>query len=163
MKMNKAQKGFSLAEVLMATGILALGLAFIAGVFPAGIHYTIISTERTMATVVADEAFAKVRLYGVDVNLPPPAGTGKLPDVGLGILGFWRFLSAVPPSQAHREFLYPSDIDVNPDDSDKQYCWSALCRRVMGARRGETLVQITVFVCRKTGIGTEVLENGFAG
>ena len=151
----KKQKGFSLAEVLMATGILALGMAFIAGVFPAGIHYTIISTERTMAAVVADEAFTKIRLYGVDVNLPPPAGTGKLPDVLGGSLGFWEFLpTPILPIQSHREFLYPSDIDINPDDSDKQYCWSALCRRIMGARPGDTLVQVTVFVCRKTAATT---------
>jgi hypothetical protein len=148
---SRTARGFSLAEVLMATGILALGMVFVAGLFPAAIYFTAISTERTMAVAVADEAFAKVRLYGVDVNLPSVGG--KLHDVGVGCVGSW---DVFPPPQiypkAHGEFLYPSDPNI--DNSDKKYCWSALYRRVSGTKPGETLVQVTVFVCRKTGVGT---------
>ena len=56
--------GFSLAETLIALGILAVGMLFIAGVFPVAIRLTTISAERTTAAVVAEEAFAKVQLYG---------------------------------------------------------------------------------------------------
>lgn len=147
-------RGFSLAEVLMATGILALGMVFVAGLFPAAIYFTAISTERTMAVAVADEAFAKIRLYGVDVNLPSVGG--KLQDVGVGSLGFWVFL----PYTAHGEFLYPSDPNI--DNLDKKYCWQALCRRVSGTRPGETLVQVTVFVCRLMGAGTRFPSGGGA-
>ena len=55
--------GFSLTEVLLAIGILAVAMTFIAGVYPVGLHFTTIATERTIAVVAADEAFAKIRCY----------------------------------------------------------------------------------------------------
>lgn len=139
---RKSKGGFSLAEVLMATGVLALGMAFIAGVFPAGLNYTILSTERTMSAVVADEAFAKIRLYGVDdVNLPP---------LGLPLQGCSEILT---DSYFHRtipqiEFGYPSAASIPLEE--KTYYWSAICRRISGTAAGQTLVQVTVFVSRKT-------------
>ena len=57
-------RGFSLAEVMMATGILAIGFVFIASVFPVGVKLTAVATEQTIAPIVADEAFAKIKLYG---------------------------------------------------------------------------------------------------
>ena len=62
------KKGFSLAEVLIAVGIFAVAMMFIAGVFPVGIHFTTVSIERTTAAVIADEAFAKIKLYGIDIS-----------------------------------------------------------------------------------------------
>ena len=41
--------GFSLVEVMIATGILAIGFAFIAGVFPVSIKLMGSATEKTMA------------------------------------------------------------------------------------------------------------------
>jgi prepilin-type N-terminal cleavage/methylation domain-containing protein len=145
---GKKQRGFSLAEVLMALAILAVGMAFIAGVFPAGIYYTIISTERTLGSVVADEAFAKIRLYGVDVNSLPSKQPQSLD------LNCADFLDAsAKPTSPDKinpdEFAYPSDPNI-----DKQYYWSALCRRVSGTKPGKSMVQVTVFVSRKTGVGT---------
>jgi len=47
----------------MAVGILGVAMIFIAGVFPVGLRFSTITTERSIAVVVADEAFAKLRLY----------------------------------------------------------------------------------------------------
>lgn len=53
------------------------------------------------------------------------------------------------------EFAYPSD----PCVLDKNYYWSALCRRVqVYSRPGDTMVQVTVFVSRKTGAGTKYYD-----
>ncbi len=147
---GKKQRGFSLAEVLMALAILAVGMAFIAGVFPAGIYYTIISTERTLGSVAADEAFAKIRLYGVDVNSTSPLMTT------LGCVDFSgaSAIRPIPVDTQYNEFAYPSD----PNVSDKRYYWSALCRRVSGTKPGDSLVQVTVFVSRKTGVGTNYYD-----
>ncbi|MBM4104673.1 MAG: prepilin-type N-terminal cleavage/methylation domain-containing protein, partial [Planctomycetes bacterium] len=65
--MNKQprQKGFSLTEVLMATGILAIGLMLVAMAFPVGVKLVSVSTERAIADAAIGEAAAKMRLYGI--------------------------------------------------------------------------------------------------
>lgn len=119
--------GFSLTEVLIAVGVLAVGMVFVAGVFPVGIYLTTVATERTIAAVAADEAFAKVRIYGVNLISIPPAQCVDFNGVST---------VAIAPD----EFEYPSVKTSEPN----QYCWAALCRRT-----GPAEVQVTVFVSRK--------------
>ncbi len=52
----------------MAVGTLAVGMTFIAGTFLTGIYLSTFSTERTIAAVAAEEAFAKMRIFGLDPN-----------------------------------------------------------------------------------------------
>ena len=138
--------GFSLTEILIAVGILAVGMIFIAGVFPAGIYLTTIATERTIAAVAADEAFAKIKIYAEgDLN-------DTSDDIRLNNLQEDELMdfndTAVFPATADinsNEFAYPS---TDTSESDKQYCWSALCRRA-GTDPNDRLVQITVFVSRR--------------
>ena len=131
MNNEQRKRGFSLTEVLLAVGILAVGMIFIAGVFPVAIHFTTVATERTIAAVAADEAFAKVKLYGVELSSLPITGCVDFNDV---------VPAAVEVNES--DFVYPS---TDADISQKQYCWSALCRDT-----GNRSVQVTVFVCRKT-------------
>ena len=60
--------GFSLTEVLLAAGILTVGFILIAGTLPVGVKLTAMGTQRTIGAVAADEAFAKIQLYGVPVK-----------------------------------------------------------------------------------------------
>jgi hypothetical protein len=133
--------GFSLTEVLLAVGTLAIGLIFIGGTFIAGIHFSTIATERTIAAIAADEAFAKVKIFGVvDFNSPPwPASTTMCVD--------FNNVSGIRPTDPN-EFAYPSTRTAL---DEKQYFWSALCRRV---DPNDRCVQVTVFVSRKVGSGT---------
>jgi type II secretory pathway pseudopilin PulG len=137
MKLTLKKDGFSLTEVLLAIGTLAIGMTFISGTFLAGIYLSTISTERTIAAIVADEAFAKIRLYGInpsDVNLP------------VNRLTPFESLNALIPAY---EFAYPS----TRTQTDKQYYWSALCRPVY-SNPDNRLFQVTVFISRKVGSGT---------
>ena len=150
-KSHGYNNGFSLTEVLLAVGTIAVGMLFIAGVFPVGIHFNTIASERTIAAVIADEAFAKIRLYAtgnpVDVN----------DDIALGLLGTNQLANYGPPIVGINpiEFAYPSD--PNMDIDRKQFYWSALCRLTepyIDPNDPRRLVQVTVFVCRKIGSGT---------
>ena len=130
-EIRATRQGFSLTEVILAVGILAVGMMFIAGVFPVSIYFTTVATERTIAATVADEAFAKVKLYGflpaIDINW-----------VAAGQSSFERVASTQPPTVC---FAYPSTNDLN-----SKYWWSAISRRI-----NLTDVQVTVFVSRKVG------------
>ena len=132
MKYKRQTGGFSLVEVLMAVGILAVGMMFIAGVFPVAIHFSTVATERTVAAVAADEAFAKIQLYGLHPNfltLAPVDRCFDYNDVDVSSV----------PLEPH-EFGYPS---IN-DGIEKKYFWSAICKNL-----GYEAVQVTVFVSRK--------------
>jgi prepilin-type N-terminal cleavage/methylation domain-containing protein len=136
------EKGFSLAEVLMSLGILSIGMLLIAAIFPAGVYFATISTERTIAAVVADEAFAKIKIYGNDPNVD----FEPLTDLGVEC-SIFPSSNLMLAQWSEDEFLYPSDPDP---DLDKFYCWSAIWRRLPTDPTGEN-VQVTVFVSRKAG------------
>ena len=131
MKRKSRQSGFSLLETLLAVSTLAVGMIFVGGAFLAGIYFATVSTERTIATVAAGEAYAKIRLYGLDPNNPNLSTDGFTP---------YEEIVTIPSS----EQVYPS-IDVN---STREYSWTALCRRTDAESR---LVEVTVFVTRRIG------------
>jgi len=136
MRKKRQYSGFSLTEVLLAVGTLAVGMIFISGTFLTGIHFSTISTERTIAAVVAEEAFAKVRLYGVNLTDPNLAVNQQIRFESLSLI-------------ADDEFAYPSTKTL----TEKHYYWSALCRPVY-SDSANRLVQVTVFVSRKMGSTT---------
>lgn len=87
MHIRKKQYGFSLMEVLIATGILAIGFVMIAMIFPAGIKLTSMAAEKTFAPAIAQEALSTLRLYEVDAaKLPagPPTYFALLSPEHLG-------------------------------------------------------------------------------
>ncbi len=130
---TRQYNGFSLTEVLLAVGTLAIGMIFISGTFLTGIYFATISTERTTAAVAADEAFAKIRLYGFNLTDPNLVADQLTP---------FEVLNPI----AADEFAYPSTKRL----AQKQYHWSALCRQ-MNSPLTNRLVQVTVFVSRKAG------------
>jgi len=115
----------------MAVGILSVGMMLIATMFPVGIYLTSVASERTMAAIVADEAFAKIQLYGI-----------KNPDPCL----CFDYELALGNSIDANEFSYPS---VDPAAGNPQYYWSALCKK-LSLNPSDTEYLITIFVSRKT-------------
>jgi len=120
----------------LAVGTLAIGMIFIGGTFLVAIHFSTIATERTIGVVVADEAFAKIRLYGVNLTDPNMAIDQQIP---------FEVLNPI----FQDEFAYPS----TNSPAEKQYYWSALCRPVY-SDTANRLMQVTVFVSRKVGSRT---------
>jgi hypothetical protein len=140
---NRRQAGFSLTETLLAVGTLAIGLMFIAGTFLTGVYFSTTSTERTIAAVAADEAFAKMRIYGLDPNNASLTAEGCVP---------YEQLATIPAD----EYLYPSAHE----EPARQYSWAALCRRMSA---GSRLVQCTVFISRQTAGATYWARQSGAG
>ncbi|MGH2272075.1 type IV pilus modification PilV family protein [Anaerohalosphaeraceae bacterium U12dextr] len=139
MKQRLRHNGFSLTEVLLATGVLAIGLVMIAMVFPVGVKLTSTATERTAAATAASEAFAKIQLFGKD------------PDGPAGPLSSVIKPASVPATEsANLNLMYPSllpgDERWYPSVSgalEKKYHWSAMVRKI-----SDTTLQTTVFVSR---------------
>jgi len=58
---GKARAGFSLTEILMAVGILGIGMTMVASVFPVAVDQSRLSTEMTMAALSARSVAAILR------------------------------------------------------------------------------------------------------
>ncbi|HOK67123.1 MAG TPA: prepilin-type N-terminal cleavage/methylation domain-containing protein [Anaerohalosphaeraceae bacterium] len=104
------QNGFSLTEVLLATGILAIGFVLIATIFPAGIKLTAMAAEKTLAPAMAEEARAAVRLYDVDADKLPNSGEVR------SVLFSAEYLSDKSLKYFFRRLIYPNPFnpEVNP-------------------------------------------------
>ena len=168
-------KGFSLTEVMLAAGILAVGFMLVAATFPVGIKLTATATERTIAAVAADEAFAKVQLYGVNIAKLPSSGlmlyhdgigllaNTLLPDIAYSQLRDRFIAEGVDPAFMLEAFVdyfddqsqYPS---TDTGSQEKRYFWSALCG---DPNFISNQAQVTVFVSRKTGAGAKFPADAF--
>jgi type II secretory pathway pseudopilin PulG len=152
---HRRHSGFSLTEVLLAVGTLAIGMVFVAGVFPAAIHFTTIATERTIAAVAVDEAFAKIRIYAIGDMDNNPSND----DIDFNELredGLTDFNDINEPFPAIKNAIYNEFVYPSTGDSEKQYYWSALCRLTEvydAVSNPNPPVQVIVFVSRKTGAG----------
>jgi len=135
MNVRRHNGGFSLTEVLLALGTMAVGMVLAAGLFPAGVLFTNTAVERTIAVVAADEAFAKIRLYGIDLKNADLKSTQSIEFEKVSLHPFFA-----------DDKFYPSVTGA--DTGTKQYYWYAICRRT-----SDSDVQVTVFVCRLPGSG----------
>lgn len=109
--------GFSLVELMLAMGILAIGMTMVATAFPTAILQTQRSAAETTGGLIAEnaEAIIRARLNHEDLNghLPSPVGT-------LGPLGLFQI--AGPDQLGARVPL--ADRRYDPDgDGNTEYGW----------------------------------------
>jgi len=155
MNKRRKSKGFSLTEVLLAAGILAIGFMLIVAALPVGIKLTAMGTERTIGSVAADEAFAKVRLFGL--RKPTPANPWPA-DPNVHCVDYAQVSQLLLNSNSP-EYGYPS-TDIRPDT--KKYYWAAMLKYNMRDLGVDTFL-VTVFVSRDTGLNTKYPYGDYAG
>lgn len=136
--MTRRYSGFSLIEILMAIGTLSIGMIFIGGTFLVAIHFTGVSADQTTAAIVANEAFAKIKIFGVAMRVGDP-------NLGINYSNRYKFEIPTLSPFAYNEFEYPSTVTR----TGKKYFWSALCR--LDPNDPLRDLQVTVFVSRKVG------------
>jgi prepilin-type N-terminal cleavage/methylation domain-containing protein len=130
MKLKIKHNAFSLTEVLIAAGILSIGIMLVATMFPAALYLTATASEKTMAAIVADEAFAKIQIYGI---VDPTRSTTR----------FVRYWQDMSDKIYKDEYVYPSF------SGNAQYSWVPLCKKLNSDPLDKRYL-VKVFVTRKT-------------
>lgn len=97
-------------EVLIATGILAIGFVMIAMIFPAGIKLTSMAAEKTLGPAIAEEAAAKLRLAGLDLTQIAVQNTFYLFPGQRSVSGAQPQRHLGPQSE---KYLYDKLLDTN--------------------------------------------------
>jgi len=77
MKQLRQNEGFSPVEVLIAMGILAIGIMAVVRLFPAGLAFSRQAQEKTISAEMAQNSFARMRMSGAS-NLLGVAQAGSL-------------------------------------------------------------------------------------
>lgn len=76
-KQLRQNEGFSPVEVLIAMGILAIGIMAVVRLFPAGLAFSRQAQEKTIAAELAENSLARMRMSGAG-NLLGVAQAGSL-------------------------------------------------------------------------------------
>lgn len=77
------RRAFSLAEIMLAIGILGVGMLMVAATFPVGIDQSRIVAEQSYGPIIANEAFAMLELLLNDPSTEPRIGDQAAPGVPL--------------------------------------------------------------------------------
>jgi prepilin-type N-terminal cleavage/methylation domain-containing protein len=70
---GRQRGGFTLAEILVALGILAIGMSMVAAIFPAAMEFNRASTNDTLGTIICENglAISELELTAEVVNVSP--------------------------------------------------------------------------------------------
>ena len=117
-KRCNATRGMSLVELMLAIGILGVGLICIAAVFPAGIRQTDEAVDDVMGPIVANNALSVIR------SKVKPEMFGTREDAGIILGGLSGGLSAVEleelePLTASGDWFWRRPALFDPADAEK--------------------------------------------
>lgn len=80
-RLLNARKGFSLVEVMIAMGVVAVGLIAIIGLIPQGIQASRSAADNTLAATIVHDTFNQMRLLAFTTTTWPPSWPATLyPD-----------------------------------------------------------------------------------
>lgn len=126
----------------MAAGILSVGIMLVATMFPAAIYLTTVASEKTFAAIVADQAFAKMRLYGIK--------TVSDPNQTKIFRKYWEDMNDVIDFD---EYTYPSF------DGKWQYSWVPLCKK-LNDDPCDLQYLVKLYVSRRTNPNQKFFSSG---
>ncbi len=128
----------------MAVGILAVGIMLVATVFPAAIYLTTVAAEKTMAAVIADGAFAKMKLFGIayDNN-----------DISPGDPFFVYSVRMIKKNK-----IDPNEFIYQVSGSPAQYSWDAVCNKFNDDPCDMRYI-VKLFVARKTNLSLDYIAE----
>jgi prepilin-type N-terminal cleavage/methylation domain-containing protein len=111
---GQSRRGFTLTEILMAVGILGIGLTMVASVFPVAVDQTRRSRETTMAALCARNVAATIRAKR-DTIVYSHTTTGQPSGIrGTTLIGNSSGTGKVPLTRPVDGLLTPDRI-YNPD------------------------------------------------
>ena len=116
-KRGNATRGMSLVELMLAIGILGVGLICIAAVFPAGIRQTDEAVDDVMGPIVANNALSVIRskvkpeMFGTREEVADLA-TGFEPPTASGDW-FWRRPALFDPADAEGTVTVDSSLPAS--------------------------------------------------
>lgn len=86
---SRWRRGFSLPELMISIGILAIGLAMVAAVFPAAIAMNRRSVKSVIGTIIAEDglALAKAAMASGAIQIDNPNSSGVLQELADDSLG----------------------------------------------------------------------------
>ena len=86
---GRRQRGFSLPELMISIGILAIGLAMVAAVFPAAIALNRRSVKSVIGSIIAEDglALAKAAMASGAIEIDNPNSSGVLQELADDSLG----------------------------------------------------------------------------
>lgn len=99
---------FSLAEIMIAIGILGVGMLMVAATFPVGLDQCRIVSEQTIAPLVAEDAFQRLRLLMSEPDSLKRIGLWPLGPSDLPTKSFRESLSLISNSSPIR-YTLPDD------------------------------------------------------
>jgi type IV pilus modification protein PilV len=102
----RKNEGFSPVEVLIAMGILAIGIMAVVRLFPAGLAFSRQAQEKTIAAELAENSLARMRMAGAG-NLLGVAQSGYLyggiAQANAQYLGMGAHVDSVDMADGRRE------------------------------------------------------------
>lgn len=130
------RRGFTLIEIMLALGVLGIGMVMVASIFPAAIKQTQTSDRNTKAMVIADNARAILEMHLSQAGLAGHLSAAEFGEVTFGDTG--------------AEFIHPDDSWYPSGDpavvDNGRYGWLALVRQV---RPGANDYQVAVIPYEK--------------
>ena len=146
---RRGRGGFTLAEILVALGILAIGMAMVAAIFPAALEFNRSSTNNTLGTIICENGLVLSELALTTEIIDKAYGE----DPKLTIFADDKNKSHLNEKQQH----YPTDVGSartgfvmmarkipDPDDPEKGATYQLITVAYRKTKKGNTAALVEV-------------------